>query len=311
MNKEPMNALKAALLSFPDGSIDIRESEPMARHTTFRIGGNADLFLTPKTLDVAVRLFSLLADLHLPYRVIGNASNLLIADEGYRGVIVYTGELCEVTVSGTSLMALCGATLARCARAAAKASLSGLEKLSGIPGTVGGALAMNAGAYEKDIASLVSSVLVYDVEKRACRTLSASELAFGYRHSIISDQKLIALQCELSMSERERCEIFAEMGTLAEKRRRAQPLELPSAGSVFKRPPNDYAGRLIESAGLKGTRIGGAEISRKHAGFIVNVGGASAHDVLALIALIKTEVQKKSDVLLVCEIEYVNSGEKE
>ncbi len=309
MNNEQMLALKNALLAFPENSIGIRESEPMARHTTFRIGGNADLFLTPKSIDAAVRLLMLLSDMGLPYRVIGNASNLLIADEGYRGVIVCTNELCDVTVSGCSISAMCGATLARCARVAAESSLSGLEKLSGIPGTLGGALAMNAGAYEKDIASLVSSVLVYDVREGTCRTVSASDLAFGYRHSLISDQTLIALQCELMLSERARCDIFAEMNMLAEKRRATQPLELPSAGSVFKRPPNDYAGRLIEAAGLKGARIGGAEVSAKHAGFIVNVGGASARDVQALIEHIKDEVRKKSVVLLVCEIEYVHNGE--
>ena len=309
MNKEQLTALKNALLSFPDGSIGVKEGEVMARHTTFRIGGEADLFLTPKSIDAFVRLLTLICDMNLPYRVIGNASNLLISDDGFRGVIVCTCELSLVTVSGHRMTAQCGATLARCARSAAEASLSGLEKLSGIPGTIGGALAMNAGAYEKDIASLVSSVLVYDVSIGKCRTVSVDDLAFGYRHSLISDKNLIALQCDLTLHERARSDIFLEMNTLSEKRRSTQPLELPSAGSVFKRPPNDYAGRLIEAAGLKGTRIGGAEVSPKHAGFIVNVGGATAKDVRALINHIQNEVRRQSDVLLVCEIEYVSSEE--
>ena len=306
MNK---HLLLEKLKEIPQSQLDILTNEPLSRHTTFRIGGNADLFLLPHTVEAFCTILCALTDLAISYRVIGNASNILAADDGFRGAIVCTTRMNGIALTDNGLSALCGASLARCAQIAAQNALSGIEKLSGIPGTVGGALAMNAGANGTEISSLVTSVLVYDVKRKTTKTVSPDELAFSYRHSLISDATLIALQCELSLQPRSREEIFEEMRSLSEKRRATQPLEFPSAGSVFKRPPNDYAGRLIEAAGLKGKRIGDAEISEKHAGFIINRGHACASDVLALIEEIKTAVRMQSDVLLVCEIEYLSSGE--
>ncbi len=284
---------------------DVDVNERMAPHTTFRIGGVADLLLTPHTGDGLCRILSRLVQDHIPYRVIGNASNLLIDDEGYRGVFVRTILLRDITFDGTFLIAETGASLARVAQMAMEKGLSGFEKLSGIPGSVGGALAMNAGAYGQEIAALVSFVDAFDTKRNCVVRLTKEELRFSYRQSAVSDQSLVVLRACFHLQPRNVEEIRAEMKELAEKRRQTQPLEYPSAGSVFKRPPHDYAGRLIEAAGLKGARIGDAEVSEKHAGFIVNRGHATASDVRLLIQLIQERVRAESDVLLLPEIDMI------
>lgn len=284
---------------------DIDINERMAPHTTFRIGGVADLLLTPHTDEGLCHILSRLIQDNIPYRVIGNASNLLIDDEGYRGVFVRTIQLREIAFDGAFLLAETGASLARVAQAAMEKGLSGFEKLSGIPGSIGGALAMNAGAYGQEIAALVTFVDAFDTKRNSVVRLTKEELCFSYRQSAVSDQSLVVLRACFQLQPRNIEEIRAEMKELAEKRRQTQPLEYPSAGSVFKRPPHDYAGRLIEAAGLKGARIGDAEVSEKHAGFIVNRGHATASDVRLLIQLIQERVRAESDVLLLPEIDMI------
>ncbi len=283
-------------------------NEKLSSHTTFRIGGAADFFVLPQNIPTFCMVLDLVAQNEIPYKVIGNASNLLIHDNGFRGVVIQTKPLDCVSLENGILRAECGATLARCARKAAEAGLSGFEKIAGIPATIGGALAMNAGAYGSQIADILRSVSVFDMETRSVYSLNRDELAFGYRTALISDRRYIALSAEFCLQERSREEILTDMRDCMERRQSSQPLNYPSAGSVFKRPPNDYAGRLIEAAGLKGTRIGDAEVSEKHAGFIINRGHATSEDVRALIALVQRRVRETSDVLLVCEIEILPEG---
>ena len=286
----------------------IFQNETLAPYTSFRIGGDADVLVLPETIADFLKIIHFVTEHKIPYKIIGNASNLLIDDCGFRGVVIKTTSLERVSVDQNILVAECGASLARCARRALESSCSGFERLGGIPGTVGGALAMNAGAFETEIADILLSVTLYDTLTRQTTVLTREQLSFGYRSSMITDRRYIALSASFSLVSRPKEEILSEMKTCMERRRSTQPLNLPSAGSVFKRPPNDYAGRLIEAAGLKGTRIGDAEVSCKHAGFIVNRGNATAEDVKALIRLVQQRVREMSDVLLVCEIEILSEG---
>ncbi len=294
---------------FKDFQIDkhseILTGEIMAPYTSFRIGGKADVLISPRTTDAMSATLGYLVSHCIPYRVIGRASNLLIDDEGFRGVLVRTTEMNELSIKNNLMTVACGTTLARCAKAALEAELSGFERLSGIPGTVGGALCMNAGAYGATIAEIFESALIYDTTTCTTRILTADDMHFAYRSSEIDDHRFVALEARFLLTPRDREEIAGEMNVLAEKRRASQPLEFPSAGSVFKRPPNDYAGRLIEAAGLKGARIGDAAVSQKHAGFIINVGHATSQDVRSLIELVQNRVRETSDVLLSSEIDMI------
>ena len=285
---------------------EISENEYLDKHSTFRIGGPADVFLCPAGIADFLQILQAVLSLNIHYKIIGNASNILFSDLVFRGVMIKTTAFTRVSVSGTIVQAECGATLAKCARYAHEMSLSGFEKLGGIPGTVGGALAMNAGAFGTEISDILLSATVFDIKRREIKKLPKEELAFGYRTSAISDRDLILLCAEFALTPGNSENILDEMLICIEKRQKTQPLNLPSAGSIFKRPPNDYAGRLIEAAGLKGVRIGDAEVSEKHAGFIVNRGCATAKDVCELISLVQKQVRETSDVLLACEIEILS-----
>ncbi len=288
-----------------DQQAEILTGERMAPYTSFRIGGNADILISPRTMEAMSATLGYLVSHDIPYRVIGRASNLLIDDDGFRGVLLRTTEMNDLSLDKNVLTASCGATLARVAKMTMEAGLSGFERLSGIPGTVGGALCMNAGAYGSSISEIFDSALVYDTKNCIKQQMTAEDMHFAYRSSVIDDHRFVLLEAKFLLLPRAREDIAHEMNELAEKRRTSQPLELPSAGSVFKRPPNDYAGRLIEAAGLKGARIGDAEVSKKHAGFIVNVGNAKAQDVRALIELVQLRVRETSDVLLSPEIDMI------
>ena len=280
--------------------------ERMAPHTSFRIGGKADLMLVPDNPDALSFILSYLTSAKIPYRVVGNLTNCLVDDGGYAGVFIRTTRLRDVRVEGHVVEAEAGATLARVSQVAMEAELGGFESLSGIPGSVGGALAMNAGAYGRSISDVLVSAVVYDVQKGSFQEMTGQALHFAYRSSDIDDHRFVAVSARFGLTPRPRGEIAMEIRQLTEQRRATQPLEFPSAGSVFKRPPNDYAGRLIEAAGLKGMRIGDAEVSVKHAGFIVNRGHATAKDVRALISLVQERVREESDVLLSPEIEIIS-----
>lgn len=291
----------AALQAF-NGEYDIQYDEPMARHTTMRVGGPADVFLVPRTIEALGAAKRAAKGCGVPCAVIGNGSNLLVSDEGYRGVVLCTSGLRRVEVEGNQVRAQSGALLSVIARAATDASLTGLEFAAGIPGSVGGAVFMNAGAYDGQMADRVTSVTYLDGDG-APHTLAANELAFGYRDSVFKAHEDWTVVCvTIALTPGDSVAIHAKMDDFACRRRDKQPLELPSAGSTFKRPQGDFAGRLIEAAGLKGFAVGGAQVSEKHAGFVVNRGGATCADILTIIHTVQERVRAQSGVSLECEV---------
>lgn len=282
-----------------------RRDFPLSRVTSFRIGGNADLAVYPAdaeafayALDVAVRE-------GVPYTVIGNGSNTLARDGGFRGVVFVTTDMRRVTVDGTRLTGGCGVLLGSVGTNASRAGLAGAEFANGIPGTLGGAVYMNAGAYGGQLSDIVCETTCYDLDTKQVLRLNNAAQHFGYRHSVFMEKNYIVLSATLQLTKDEPDAIRARMNDYLARRREKQPLEYPSAGSVFKRPEGHFAGKLIEDAGLKGLRVGGAEVSPKHAGFIVNVGGATAADVLELVKRIREKVYETSGVTLECEIRTI------
>ena len=279
--------------------------ESMKKHTTFRIGGEADLFAAPSSEEELIRVLALCRQEQIPYYVTGNGSNLLISDRGYRGVIIQIGKnLSGIYVMEHEIEAQAGAMLSSVARRAMEASLSGMEALSGIPGTLGGALVMNAGAYGSEMKDIVHSVRVLN-EEGQIEELSLDEMEFGYRTSVAQRRSLVILSARLVLEEGEREQILSLMEEYRMRRQSKQPLELPSAGSTFRRPEGHYAGALIEEAGLRGLKEGGAQVSEKHCGFIVNTGGASAEDVRNLIRTVQQAVYDNSGVRLEPEVKML------
>lgn len=277
--------------------------EPMDKHTTFRVGGRADAYISVKSRSELKELLGILKEEEVPYYVIGNGSNLLVSDKGYRGVIIEIGSLMagiEATEDG--LRAEAGVLLSTLGMTACRMGLKGLEFATGIPGSVGGAMVMNAGAYGGEMSQVVKEVVLFDPEKMEELTLSNSEMDFGYRRSIVKDKKLIVTAVEFSLEKGDEKDIKAVIDELAKKRRDKQPLEYPSAGSTFKRPEGFYAGALIEESGLKGYSVGGAQVSEKHAGFVINKGKATALDVYCLIREVKEQVYADSGIILEPEV---------
>lgn len=281
--------------------LEICRDLPLAQYTTFRIGGPAALALFPLNIQAAQEALAAVSAADLPYSVIGNGSNLLCADDGFAGAVLFTGKMKHFTFDGNMVTADAGASLNALAREAQRRGLDGLAFAYGIPGTVGGALRMNAGAYGGEIADVVTSSLCYDPDRHIAEQLT--EHAFGYRHSIYAERpNTVALAVTMRLTPGDSVEILARMQDYMQRRRDKQPLELPSAGSIFKRPVGYFAGKLIEDCGLKGYTIGGAQVSEKHAGFIVNRGGATADDVLRLIDHIRSTVLRIYGVELECEL---------
>lgn len=276
-----------------------READ-MRQYTTFKIGGKAALMAFPKRTADVLRMLALCKN--VPHAVIGNGSNLLVGDAGFRGVIIRIGsEMGEIRTEGNRIFAGAGASLAAVSRAAMEAGLSGMAPLAGIPGTVGGAVMMNAGAYGgemRDVVEEVTYILDGNVEK-------SREHGFSYRHSRYMDIGAIVTEVVFSLSVGDKEEIRAEMEALAQKRREKQPLNLPSAGSAFKRPKDGYAAEMIDKAGLRGFSVGGAAVSEKHAGFVVNQGGATAKDVKTLLEKVQETVFEKYGVKLEPEIRFL------
>ena len=312
MNMTPENALTDETITrIVDlvGEDAVHEMEPMEKHTTFRIGGPADAFVTVGSEEELLRLLALLRSGQVPFFVTGNGSNLLVSDAGYRGVIVQIGRnLSGIRVSGNRIEAKAGALLSSVSRKAFDASLSGMEAVSGIPGTLGGALTMNAGAYGTEMKDLVRSVRVVD-ETGQVMELTGEQMQFGYRTSILQNKPWIVLSAVLELQEGDREQISSLMNEYRQRRQEKQPLEYPSAGSAFKRPQGYFAGALIDEAGLRGFRMGGAMVSEKHCGFIVNTGGATAQDVLSLIRSVKKTVFENSGVMLEAEIRMLGFEE--
>ncbi len=279
----------------------IFENEPMSRHITFRAGGNAGFFVTPCTQQQIVDLVTELKD--VPHIFMGNGSNLLFTDGGYDGVVIQIGNrFADIRTDGNDIIAQSGALLSKISNVAYANGLGGFEFASGIPGSLGGAVAMNAGAYGREMKDVVTlSTCVGE----SGNILEIENHEFSYRHSIFSNRNLLVLKTVIHLEPRDKDEIKAEMNELNKRRRDKQPLEYPSAGSTFKRPEGYFAGKLIEDAGLKGYRVGGAMVSEKHAGFVINYDNATASDILNLMEHIKKEVYMRFGVELEPEVKIV------
>ena len=276
--------------------------EPMSRHTTFRVGGPADFFVTPKTKEDVRDVILVCKEVGMPYYIIGNGSNLLVSDAGYRGVIVQIyKEMNEVKVEGDLVKAQAGALLSGIAAKALGAELSGFEFASGIPGTIGGACVMNAGAYGGEMKDVLESVTVLTGEGKIIE-LGRNELELGYRTSVIAKKGYIVLGAVLKLERGDGEKIKTYMDELKEKRVTKQPLEYPSAGSTFKRPEGYFAGKLIEDAGLRGFQVGGAQVSEKHCGFVINRDHATAADIMELMRQVQIRVKENSGVDLEPEV---------
>ncbi len=283
------------------GADAVKAEEPMKNHTTFRIGGPARYFITPKTTDHLTQAIALCQEARLPYTVIGNGSNLLVSDKGWRGAVISTENLKAFQISGTAIWAEAGISLARLARLALDSSLTGLEFAAGIPGTLGGALVMNAGAYGQEMKDILTTTHILTPDG-TIHKIPASQLHLSYRTSIIPREHYTVLSAELTLKKGDPHSIKTRMEDLASQRKAKQPLEYPSAGSTFKRPPGHYAGKLIDDAGLRGFQSGGAAISEKHCGFVINKSQATAQDVINLCNTVRQKVKHQSGVDLDLEI---------
>jgi len=285
---------------FFKGNISI--SEPLSRFTTFRIGGPADYYLEPLDREDLVNLIKYLNEIGYPFIIIGNGSNILISDEGIRGAAINLEfGFNKIEVSKNFVFAEAGIKLSKLVDVCIENSLVGIENLAGIPGTLGGAILMNAGAYGGEISDYILKVEIFDGEK--IRFLSKEECGFAYRKSNLEGKIILSAEFQLQTGDKEKAK--ARRKELLLKRNQSQPVELPNAGSIFKNPPNDFAARLIEQAGLKGLTVGGAKVSEKHANFIVNFNNASANDVLELMKIIQESVYQKFGIVLEPEIKMV------
>ena len=276
--------------------------EPMREHTTFRVGGNAEVFIAPDSIDKISRILDICREYGLPCHVIGNGSNLLVGDRGVRGVVLQIYKnFSGMSVQDTRIWVQAGALLAKTAVFAAEHGLTGLEFASGIPGTVGGAVTMNAGAYGGEMKDVISQVRILDPEGKL-RTFSVEELQLGYRTSLIQKQGCLVVEAELALTRGEPEKIYGRMEELKAARKEKQPIEFASAGSTFKRPEGYFAGKLIMDAGLRGYSVGDAQVSEKHCGFVINRGEATAAQVMELIEHIQAEVLLKFGVKLEMEV---------
>lgn len=284
---------------------NIHINEPMSKHTTFRIGGEADCFLQIENVEQLKRVQGYLQQLEIPYYVLGNGSNLLVSDSGYRGVILEIADkMSDIRVEGELIIAQAGALMSKIARVAYENGLTGFEFAAGIPGTIGGGVVMNAGAYGGELKQVVTQVTVVDKEGDLLE-LDNETMEFGYRTSAIKNHPFTVAMVKLQLKAGNKEEIKATMEDLAAKRREKQPLEYPSAGSTFKRPEGHFAGALIMNAGLRGYRVGGAQVSEKHCGFVINRDKATATDVKQLMRHVQSEVKVKFGVELEPEVIFL------
>lgn len=287
------------------GEEQVLIDEPMIRHTTFRIGGPADYFLIPESFQQIEKILTICREYELPFFILGNGSNLLVGDSGYRGVIIQIfRNLNHISVEGCTIRVSAGALLSGVAAAAKNAALTGFEFAGGIPGTIGGAVVMNAGAYGGEMKDVLKEVTVLTKEGKILKLL-AEELEMGYRTSAVKKAGYVVLEAVLELKKGEQEEIAAYMKELAQKRISKQPLEYPSAGSTFKRPEGYFAGKLIMDSGLRGYRVGGAQVSEKHCGFVINTGNACARDVKDLMDDVIDKVQEKFGVTLEPEVKFL------
>lgn len=281
---------------------NVNQNEPMSEHTTFQVGGLADFFVCPTSIQQIQDIIALVKQNNVPYFIMGNGSNLLVSDDGFRGVVIQIHRnFNAVECADNTITAMAGATLAATAAQAQQNGLTGFEFASGIPGTIGGAMSMNAGAYGGEMKDVAQSATVLDQDGNVIE-LNKQELDLGYRTSVLSKKGYIALTVTLALKPGNKEEIAAKMAEYSQARRSKQPLEYPSAGSTFKRPEGYFAGKLIQDAGLRGYRVGGAQISEKHCGFVINCGNATAADILQLIRDVQDKVYDMFQVRLETEV---------
>ena len=280
----------------------IYTDEPMKKHTTFRVGGNADFFVIPKTVEEVKQTIMLCVEQDMPYYILGNGSNLLVGDKGYRGVVIQIyKEMNNIFVDGQKIKVQAGALLSKIGSVALEAGLTGFEFAAGIPGTMGGAVVMNAGAYGGEMKDVLEEVTVLTKEGEVL-ILSKEQLDMGYRTSVVAKKDYIVLKATIALELGDRDAIKARMDELKVQRTTKQPLEFPSAGSTFKRPEAYFAGKLIQDAGLRGFQVGGAQVSEKHCGFVINKGDATAADIVELMKQVSERVKEKFGVELEPEV---------
>ena len=297
MNQE----LEKKLLSILKAE-QVKKAEPMKSHTTFRVGGPAAYFVTPQTAEEVAEVIEACTQENVPYYIVGNGSNLLVSDKGYEGVIIQIyKQMNQVEIEGTQIHAQAGVLLSVIAKRALDAGLTGFEFAAGIPGTLGGACVMNAGAYGGEMKDVLQSVTVL-TDKGEVKVLAKEELELGYRTSVIAKKGYIVLEAVIGLQKGEKEKIQAVMDELKEKRVTKQPLEYPSAGSTFKRPEGYFAGKLIQDAGLRGFQVGGAQVSEKHCGFVINKDQATAADVMNLMNQVSDKVYETFGVRLEPEV---------
>ena len=287
------------------GEEKVLVNEPMASHTTFRIGGPADYFAVPETVEELEKVLNICKEEQTPYFILGNGSNLVVGDQGFRGGVIQLYKNFDgIKIEGTKVTARAGAMRVRVAKEAGKAGLTGLEFASGIPGTIGGAMVMNAGAYGGEMKDVVTAVTVLTKDGEV-KTLTGEEMNFRYRGSVVEDEGMIVLEAVMELKEGDLEEIQARMAELTVQRKTKQPIEYPSAGSTFKRPEGYFAGKLIQDAGLHGFQVGGAQVSEKHCGFVINAGGATAADVRNLMQQVSDKVKEQFGVTLEPEVKRI------
>ena len=287
------------------GSDNVKLQEPMSKHTTFRIGGPADFYLCPHSTKEVQQTVQICKEENLPYFILGNGSNLLVSDKGYRGAIIRLWKnFSDISVKDCCITAKAGALLSKVAAEALEEGLTGMEFASGIPGTIGGAVFMNAGAYGGEMKDIIKEVKVLD-DQGEIRVLSNEEMKLGYRTSIVKEKGYTVLSAVLQLKKGDVSVIRETMEDLKNRRTSKQPLDMPSAGSTFKRPEGYFAGKLIMDSGLRGFSVGGAQVSEKHCGFVVNKGGATAEDVTALIREVQRRVKEKFGVELETEVRFL------
>lgn len=279
--------------------------EPMRKHTTFRVGGPAEYFVMPENTEEVQKVVSLCKEQEVPYFILGNGSNLLVSDQGIRGVVIQIfRSMNHIFVQGNLITAQAGASLAQIAAAASAGSLTGFEFAAGIPGTLGGAVVMNAGAYGGEMKDVLVSATVL-TEEGGTLEIPAEDLELGYRTSIIAKKNYVVLEAKIALEKGNPDEIRAYMDELRQRRIDKQPLEYPSAGSTFKRPEGYFAGKLIQDAGLKGFTVGGAQVSEKHSGFVINTGKATAEDITSLMEQVIEKVKEDSGIILEPEVKRI------
>jgi len=282
----------------------VKFNEPMSNYTSYKTGGIADIVALPENAESLKAILTILREYNMPVYLFGNCTNILVRDKGIRGTVILTGRLNDIEVEGNFITASAGVSMAKLAAAAYEASLTGAEAVSGIPGSVGGAVSMNAGSYGTSIEDILIRSQYLDENLNIC-TLQKEQHQFGYRTSFYTDKNYVILNSTFAFTHGDKSSIKRDMLEYARKRKSSQPLEYPSCGSVFKRPVGHFAGKLIQDAGLKGYTVNGAQVSEKHAGFIINKGGATSKDILAIIDYIKSVVYNKYKVNLELEVKII------